>query len=238
MKRSSFGKLLKLTKNYLEDQKTWGEFEVMIQKRNAKPGESGATATQTLTLEEFHRQISKCKKCPLGKTRLNIVPGDGNPKARLMFIGEGPGYDEDHHGLPFVGRAGQLLTKIIESIGVRRKDVFIANVVKCHPMIDPSDPEKRGNDRPPAPEEIAECKPYLDTQIRIIKPDFICVLGSVAAKALLEVETGISRLRGKFYEYNGVQVMPTYHPAALLRNASLKKDVWEDMKKLRDAIRI
>jgi DNA polymerase len=165
------------------------------------------------------------------------VFGTGNPKAELLFIGEGPGFDEDHKGEPFVGRAGQLLTKIIESIGLKREEVYIANIVKCHPVIDPTDPEKRGNDRPPTPEEISSCLHFLEEQIELIKPKVICVLGNSAARTLLATEEGISKLRGVFREYRGFKLMPTYHPAALLRNPSLKKDVWEDMKLIRAALK-
>jgi DNA polymerase len=228
MKRSQLSKVTKLIKKYVEEEKEWGETEFVKPKRAQQKVKIAAG----MTLEELHKTIQGCRKCPLGKSRLTAVPGDGNPKAKLLFIGEGPGFDEDHQGLPFIGRAGQLLTKIIEAMGLKRSDVFIANIVKCHPMIDPSDPEKRGNDRPPQPEEVEACTPYLDAQIDIIKPQFICLLGGSATKALLKIETGISKVRGEFREYRGVPVMPTYHPAALLRDPSLKKDVWNDMKKL------
>ncbi|MBN1622189.1 MAG: uracil-DNA glycosylase [Endomicrobiales bacterium] len=228
MKRSEFGKIVELTKNYIKEERNWGDSEIMVKKTSLKNKEN--------LLEEFRKKIANCKKCPLGSTRLNMVFGAGNPKAKLMFVGEGPGYEEDHRGVPFIGRAGELLTKIIESIGLKRENVYIANVVKCHPMIDPSDPEKRGNDRPPNIDEISQCIPFLERQIEIIKPKFICVLGSTAAKSILNTETPISKLRGRFYEYKGAKLMPTFHPAALLRNASLKKDVWQDMKKLRAAM--
>ncbi|MGB2661425.1 MAG: uracil-DNA glycosylase, partial [Candidatus Omnitrophota bacterium] len=150
------------------------------------------------------------------------VPGEGDPRADLMFIGEAPGGDEDRQGRPFVGRAGQLLTKIIESVGLKREDVFIGNILKCRPP---------GN-RNPLPDEIAACNSFLLKQIDIIKPKVICALGKFAAQTLLDTETPISRLRGKFYDYHGTKLMPTYHPAYLLRNSQGKKDVWEDMKKV------
>jgi DNA polymerase len=253
MSRSGFSKTVKLAKNLIEDEKNWGEFEVSLLRKEPKaplnnvPSRSGGIkeplkvsepqSVYAPELEAFKNEISGCKNCPLGNTRLNFVFGDGNPKAKLMFIGEGPGFDEDHQGIPFIGKAGQLLTKIIEAMGFQRSDVYIANVVKCHPMIDPTDPEKRSNDRAPSPEEITSCIGYLKKQIELIKPQVICVLGNVAAKALLNTETGISKLRGNFMEYNGIKVMPTYHPAALLRSPGLKKDTWEDMKKVRDILK-
>ncbi|MBU0683622.1 MAG: uracil-DNA glycosylase [Candidatus Omnitrophota bacterium] len=173
-----------------------------------------------ITLEEFNKKISTCCNCPLGQTRINFVFGEGSPNAKLMFIGEAPGGDEDKQGRPFVGRAGQLLTKIIEAIGLKREDVFIANIIKCRP------PQNRN----PLPSEIAACSPYLLKQIELIKPKVICALGKFSAQTLLETETSISRLRGKFYDYHGIKLMPTYHPAYLLRNSSGKKDVWEDMQ--------
>ncbi|MCB4791090.1 MAG: uracil-DNA glycosylase [Elusimicrobia bacterium] len=246
MKRQEFSKILKLAKASILDEKNWGEFEVITKPSPKKPAkdelpkiakpEKKEPGNVNNELDDFNKKISGCKKCPLGETRLNFVFGVGNPNAKLMFIGEGPGFDEDHQGVPFVGKAGQLLTKIIEAMGFNRNDVYICNIVKCHPMIDSGDPEKRGNDRPPGLEEINSCIGYLEKQIEIIRPDCICVLGNVAAKALLKTETGISKLRGTFCEYNGIKVMPTYHPAALLRTPSLKKDVWEDMKKVRNEL--
>ena len=224
---------MRLTKRYCEEE-AWLDDEILCEpaaKTDAAPLVAGE-----LTLEQFRESIASCKKCALGKTRINFVFGTGNPAARLMFVGEGPGYDEDRQGEPFVGRAGQLLTKIIESIGMKRSDVYIANTVKCHPMIDPLNPDKRGNDRPPAPEEIAQCLPYLEKQIAIIKPKCICCLGTWASRTLLATETPIGKLRGRFYDYHGISLLPTYHPAALLRNPALKKDVWQDMKMLKAAL--
>jgi len=159
----------------------------------------------------------------------------------VIFVGEGPGYEEDHRGEPFVGKAGQLLDKILEAIGLSRKTVYIANIVKCHPMKDPSDPEKRGNDRPPAPEEMQACCGFLDEQLRLIRPSFIVTLGASAAKKMLGTEEGITRIRGRWGEYRVpdgpvIPLLPTFHPAALLRNPALKRDVWTDMKELRKAL--
>lgn len=238
MKRSSYGKLVTLAKNCLAEEALWGETEAVSDPKTASaPKPRVGRAAPAASLEELKKTALKCKACGLSKSRLNVVFGSGNPKAALLFIGEGPGFDEDHKGEPFIGRAGQLLTKIIESIGLTREEVYIANIVKCHPVIDPSDPEKRGNDRPPTPEEISSCLHFLEEQIELIKPKVICVLGNSAARTLLATEEGISKLRGVFTEYKGHKLMPTYHPAALLRNPSLKKDVWEDMKLIRAALK-
>lgn len=179
-------------------------------------------------LETLKKEISSCKCCSLCKTRKNIVFGSGNPKAELMFVGEAPGQDEDIQGLPFVGRAGQLLTKIIEAMGLKRSDVYIANILKCRPP----------NNRPPLPTEIIECENILKKQIDIIKPRVICALGKFASQTLLRTETPISALRGNFREYNGIKLMPTFHPAYLLRNPNDKKLVWEDMKKIMKELKL
>jgi len=156
------------------------------------------------------------------------VLGAGDPKAELMFVGEAPGEDEDLQGLPFVGRAGQLLTKIIEAMGLKRSDVYIANILKCRPP----------NNRPPLPIEIIECENILKKQIDIIDPKIICTLGKFASQTLLRTETTISALRGNFKEYNGIKLMPTFHPAYLLRNPADKKLVWQDMKKIMKELKI
>ena len=195
------------------------------------------TPTKKMLLDALKEQVISCEKCPLGKSRLNAVFGVGSANARLMFVGEGPGFQEDHQGEPFVGRSGQLLDKIMETVlGLNRADVYIANIVKCHPMKNPETPEAHLNDRPPSSEETDACKDYLLEQIRIIQPVCIVPLGSVAAKFLLQSKEGISVLRGKVYEYNAsgisspIKIVPTYHPAALLRNPNLKRDTWYDIK--------
>lgn len=186
--------------------------------------------------------VSTCRKCPLGGQRLRAVFGVGSPTAQVMFVGEGPGFQEDHQGEPFVGKAGQLLDKILASIGLSRQTVYIANAVKCHAMVDPSNPEAHGNDRPPTLEEIAACRPYLDQQIRLISPRVIVTLGSVATKVFLGEDAAISKVRGHWREYrtwgdaHAVKLLPTYHPAALLRNPNLKRDVWTDMKNLKQEL--
>jgi len=174
------------------------------------------------TLESIRTDIGNCKRCALSEKRTSIVFGAGDPKARLVFVGEGPGYEEDKSGEPFVGAAGKLLTKIIEAIHLTREKVYICNIIKCRPP---------GN-RNPLPDEINTCFPFLKRQLSVIKPDFICALGTFAAQTLLQTKQPISRLRGHFHDYKGIKVMPTYHPAYLLRNENKKRDVWEDMKML------
>ncbi|MBI4375010.1 MAG: uracil-DNA glycosylase [Elusimicrobia bacterium] len=182
-------------------------------------------------------QAEACRACPLGGQRIRSVFGVGSPEAKVIFIGEGPGFEEDRKGEPFVGKAGQLLDRILASIGLSRQTVYIANVVKCHPMKDPSTPEARGNDRAPTPVEMEACHHFLDRQIAIIRPRFLVSLGAVATKALLGSDEPLGRVRGRWREYRkgdvSARLLPTYHPAALLRNPDLKRDVWEDMKNLR-----
>ena len=176
---------------------------------------------QAETLEAIRAEIGDCQRCKLAGGRTHIVFGVGNPKAQLMFVGEGPGRDEDLKGEPFVGRAGQLLTEIItKGMKMRREDVYIANVIKCRP------PENRN----PEPDEIAACQPFLLRQIEVIRPKVIVALGTFAAQTLLGQRTPISRLRGHWYDYRGTKLMPTLHPAYLLRNPADKRLVWEDIK--------
>ncbi len=184
-----------------------------------------AASPPTLTtsdLEGLRATIGDCTRCRLHTGRTNLVFGVGNPKAELMFVGEGPGADEDLKGEPFVGRAGQLLTKMIEAMKLTRSDIYIANIVKCRPP----------NNRNPEPDEIAECIPFLKKQIDIINPKVIVALGKFAAQTLLQTEIPITKLRGEFKSYGNTQVMPTYHPAFLLRNPNMKKPVWEDLQKV------
>lgn len=191
------------------------------------PTEAPVTRIQTKTTETFediHREIGDCTRCPLHEERTHVVHTEGNRKARLMFVGEAPGADEDAQARPFVGRAGQLLTKIIEAIGMKREEVLIGNVNRCRPP---------GN-RPPMPDEVAMCKPFLLREIAVVQPEVIVVLGNTATKNLLDTREGITRLRGNFQEYKGIRVMPTFHPAYLLRDPSKKRETWEDLKKVRD----
>ncbi len=179
-------------------------------------------------LEGIRAFIGDCQRCKLAKTRKNIVFGQGNPHAALMFVGEAPGADEDEQGLAFVGRAGQLLTDIIEKgLKLKRADVFIANVLKCRPP---------GN-RNPEPDEIESCQPFLERQIAAIRPKVLVGLGKFAGQWLCKTAEPISRIRGKLADYDGIKVMPTYHPAYLLRNPAAKKEVWEDMKIVMEILR-
>ena len=176
------------------------------------------------TISDIHADIGNCTRCALSQGRTKIVHTNGNYNADLMFVGEAPGADEDASGLPFVGRAGQLLTKIIEGIGMRREDVCIGNINRCRPP---------GN-RQPTLTEAHTCRPFLLREIAIIKPKVIVVLGNTALHNLLDTKVGITKVRGQFQDYFGVKVMPTFHPAYLLRDPSKKREVWEDMKKVRD----
>jgi DNA polymerase len=183
-----------------------------------------ADADPARILVTIREDIGDCTRCKLHKQgRTQVVFGVGNPNADLMFVGEAPGGDEDIQGIPFVGRAGQLLTKIIEAIGLRRDDVYIANVIKCRPP---------GN-RNPEPDEVETCEPFLLRQIDAIRPKVIVALGTFASKALLKTNDPISRLRGRIYDYRGAKLIPTFHPAFLLRSPERKRDTWEDMKKAR-----
>lgn len=181
-------------------------------------------------LENLRNSFLNCDKCGLASTRTNIVFGDGNPEARLMFIGEGPGAEEDRQGLPFVGRSGQLLTKMIEAMGLSRKEVYIANIVKCRP------PENRD----PLMEEAISCIGYLRSQIQIINPEVIVCLGSISLNFLLQpnskVKLGISKLRGTWQDFYGYKVLPTFHPAYLLRNPSKKAEAWKDVQKVMEEL--
>jgi uracil-DNA glycosylase family 4 len=186
----------------------------------AQKNNKAVTENNEEPLNDLGREVLGCQRCSLAKTRKNIVFGDGNVSAKIVFVGEAPGADEDEQGLPFVGRAGQLLTNIIKAMGLARKDVYICNILKCRPP---------GN-RNPLPDEIRLCEPFLKQQLQLISPQIICALGSFAAKTLLKTETPITALRGRFQTYEGIKLMPTYHPAYLLRNPSAKKQVWEDVQ--------
>ncbi|CAN5537399.1 hypothetical protein BH18ACI3_BH18ACI3_20310 [soil metagenome] len=180
------------------------------------------------TIDNIRADIGNCVRCPLHQGRTQIVHTKGNFQADLMFVGEAPGADEDAKGEPFVGRAGQLLTKIIESIGMRREDVVIGNINRCRPP----------SNRQPTLLEAETCKPFLLREIAVIRPKVIVVMGNTALHNLLETKTGISKIRGEFHDYFGVKVMPTFHPAYLLRDPRKKREVWEDMKKVRDFLKM
>jgi DNA polymerase len=187
------------------------------------PTQSAPSEAPAPTLTVLQKRVASCTRCnELAKTRTQTVFGIGDPKARLCFLGEAPGADEDKTGIPFVGRAGQLLTKIIEACRLKREDVYILNMLKCRP------PDNRN----PLPHELANCRGYLENQLDLIRPEFICCLGAVASQNLLQTTVPIGKLRGKIHTFRGVKVVCTYHPAFLLRSPSFKKETWEDMKML------
>jgi uracil-DNA glycosylase family 4 len=180
-----------------------------------------AAATPTSELAAIEARAKVCVKCgELSRCRHSVVFGVGSPRAEIMFVGEAPGHDEDMQGIPFVGRAGELLTKIIAAMGFKREDVYIANVLKCRPP----------QNRTPLPDEVTNCLPYLLSQIELIKPKIIVALGATAVRSLLDVQIGITKMRGHWYTFRDIPIMPTFHPAYLLRNPPAKKEVWDDMK--------
>ncbi len=218
---SELRELVRGLRHHLENEKRLGVEG--WPKRSATGGRKPPRPSGLRTLESVRAELGECRRCKLHSTRTQIVFGTGNPKAKLVFVGEGPGRDEDLQGLPFVGMAGQLLTKIIQAIQLTREEVYITNIVKCRPP---------GN-RNPEPDEIGACEPFLIQQLEVIRPKLICALGNHAARTLLKTEERISLLRGRFHPYQGIPLMPTYHPAFLLRNPNFKRDVWEDMKKIK-----
>ncbi len=192
-------------------------------------GELGSSDPQVearMTLDDIREELGDCSRCKLSGSRTSIVFGSGNPDARLMFIGEAPGSEEDRQGLPFVGRAGQLLTKIIESIGIERNDVYICNVLKCRP------PKNRN----PEADEVETCSPFLRQQLEAVRPQIVCCLGTFASQTMLGMKVPISKLRGRFHDIEGIRFIATFHPAYLLRNPAKKREVWEDMKQIREAL--
>ena len=193
----------------------------LFEAPNPPPAAKLSREERARRLEEIASEVRACKKCHLWESRTNAVPGEGNPKTRILFVGEGPGATEDETGRPFVGRAGQLLTDIIEKgMGIPRSEVYITNIVKCRP------PENRE----PAPDEVRACMPYLRRQIEILSPELIMPLGRPAAAALLETQEAMSRLRGRVHRKEGRRFLPTFHPAYLLRNPPEKKKTWEDVQ--------
>lgn len=201
---------------YLENDST----ELPVCREEVSQCQTGRCDCRMPSLEEIRAELGECQRCGLARGRTNIVFGSGNPHAELVFVGEGPGREEDEKGLPFVGEAGRLLERILFAMGFQRDQVYICNVVKCRP------PQNRN----PQADEIAACEPFLKQQLASLKPRVIVALGKFAAQTLLQQETPISRLRGHWSEYEGIPLMPTYHPAYLLRNPAGKRDVWEDMK--------
>jgi uracil-DNA glycosylase family 4 len=190
--------------------------------------EAGCAAGVQETLEQIRIDLGDCRRCGLAAGRTRIVFGAGDPKARLVFVGEGPGFEEDRQGLPFVGPAGQLLTKIITAMKLTRDQVYICNVIKCRP------PENRD----PQAEEIRACLPFLQRQLAAVQPQVICTLGNHATQTLLDTAMPVSALRGRFHTVGTIRIMPTFHPAYLLRNSEKKREVWEDMKKIMALLRI
>lgn len=215
MRSPEFDAALWKTRRLLKTMAEAGIHVVPAPKKNPVP-------SRTERLEPIRQQALVCQKCRLCKTRTQVVFGEGSLEASLMFVGEGPGRDEDLQGRPFVGAAGKLLTKIIEAMKMRREEVYIANVVKCRPP----------NNRPPEPDETQACREYLEAQIKTIRPQAICALGKTAAAALLQTEAPMSALRGRRFDWKGSTLVVTYHPAYLLRNPAAKKLVWEDMQHL------
>ncbi len=211
-----------VTKNFLRQQIDLGFDELYLarplRKINAKKAQ-----VSPASLTDLLNQVKNCKRCHLYKTRTNLVFGAGNDKSKVMFVGEAPGREEDLQGKPFVGKAGQLLDKILAAIDFRREEVYIANILKCRPP----------DNRDPLPDEIGMCEPYLLEQIRIIQPELICALGRIAAQALLKTKDPLSRLRGKIHDYHGTKFLVTYHPAALLRYPQYKRPTWDDVRMLK-----
>jgi uracil-DNA glycosylase len=224
---SDLSSILKRLRVYLETDKLVGIEGVVLKSKGAGMHLEEKAGKMKMSFEDIRKAAEECRGCQLYKRRTNLVFGSGTPRARLMFAGEAPGAEEDLQGLPFVGRAGQLLTKMIEAINMTREGVYIANILKCRPP----------NNRNPMPEEIAACSHFLMEQIGAIRPKVICTLGKFASQFLLKSEEPITALRGKFYDLNGIRVMPTFHPAYLLRNPNDKRLVWEDLKKIRDELK-
>lgn len=194
----------------------------LLARLTAAPAGPAAATGGTESLSDIRSHLGACTRCPLHRGRTHIVFGEGDPKARLVFVGEGPGEMEDRTGRPFVGAAGELLTKIIEAMQLSREQVYIGNIVKCRPP---------GN-RNPAPDEIGKCLPFIQRQIAAIGPKVICTLGKVAAQTLLETSVSVTRLRGTFHTFMDIPLMPTFHPAYLLRNPQKKRDVWNDVQQI------
>lgn len=224
---------MKRTRDFLEGQEQLGLDFVLgtpeAARQEKPPSERELLLSGTLSLGEIRQALGECTRCKLHPHRTQIVFGVGDPQADLVFVGEAPGADEDAQGEPFVGRAGQLLTRMIEAIGLRREQVYICNVLKCRPP----------NNRTPEADEVASCEPFLIAQLKAIKPKLICALGGVAVSSLLKTKTPLSRLRGGFHDYQGIPLLVTYHPAYLLRNPNEKKSAWQDLQLLqREYIRL
>lgn len=212
---SQIFQILTQLSDYLDLYRQWGIDGIPWKQEYQAPQHLPA-------LETLRAELAGCQRCKLSHGRTHIVFGEGNPQATLMLIGEGPGAEEDRQGRPFVGKSGELLTRMIQAIQLRREDVYITSIVKCRPP----------QNRDPEPDEITACTPFLRRQIECIQPRIICALGRVAAHTLLETTTPISQLRGRFHDYHGIQLMPTFHPAYLLRNPQDKRLAWEDLQRV------
>ena len=218
--------LVRVVKQHIEGLRSLGVSAVPKASRASPSPAEPSAASKAARLIELSREVERCRRCPLYRTRTHAVVSDGTPQARLVFVGEAPGRDEDAQGVPFVGAAGQLLTKMILAMGLRREDVYICNVLKDRPPAN----------RVPLPEEVEACLPFLREQLAIIQPAVICTLGAVATKALLGPHVSITKIRGEIRDYGGTPLIPTFHPAYLLRNPPAKKFVWEDLKKVKQLL--
>jgi len=216
--------ILEQLKTYLSWLPEIGIKEVFLSQEAKKQLERLRSKEELL--QDVRQGLGDCKRCKLYKTRQHIVFGEGSAEARLVLVGEAPGRDEDLQGRPFVGAAGQLLTRMLKAINLARNEVYITNIIKCRPP----------NNRNPQPDEIEACKPFLMQQLNVIKPRVICTLGSISTHTLLETKTPISRLRGKVHDWHGMKLIPTFHPAYLLRNPSQKKAAWEDLQLLQKVL--
>lgn len=225
MSQQDVASVVAAVRNYLRYLQRLGVTELPVQQPTGMELSPSSVSAAT-RLQQLAASVRDCDRCRLHQGRTHVVFGTGDPEADLVFVGEAPGHDEDVQGEPFVGAAGQLLTRIIEAIGLRREQVYILNVVKCRP------PQNRN----PRPDEVAACRPILQAQLDCLRPRVICALGTFAAHTLLQTEERISRLRGRFHQLGEIKVMPTYHPAYLLRNPQDKRAVWQDMQAVRRAL--
>ncbi len=221
--REQFGNITYVDRSrVIEDATVVLQDNTLREQEEIVPPQPSVSWSDATTLDDLHERICSCMDCPLGASRTNFVFGSGNPNADLMIVGEAPGADEDAQGLPFVGRAGQLLTKILEAIEIQRDDVYICNILKCRPP----------NNRKPLASETDSCEPYLWKQIQLVQPRYILALGLTAANTLLKNKESMASLRGTIHDYQGIPMVVTYHPAALLRNPEWKKATWEDVQQL------
>ena len=218
--------LSRVVKQHVEGLRAFGVTHVPATKRPTVPHTTQDAGSKAARLAHLAEEVQRCRRCPLYRTRTHAVISDGTPQAKLVFVGEAPGREEDLQGTPFVGAAGQLLTKMIEAMGLRREEVYICNVLKDRPP----------SNRTPLPEEVEACLPFLEEQLAIVAPKVICVLGAVAAKALLGPHVAITKIRGEVRDYHGIPLVPTFHPAYLLRNPPAKKFAWADLKKVKQLL--